>query len=228
MTQWLDSFGTSLNPAQREAVLGLATSDAALAVLVGPAGTGKSYVAGLFDAAWRDVSAAAATASRADGSSGSRPRRLPPTSSPRTASPTPRTSQRSWPRSVASAAARPLPGDEALRLGARDVLVVDEASMADTYALTRLQAAVDAAGARLVLMGDPRQLGPVGAGGMMRAAIDRDAETYSLADVRRFTHEWERDASLQLRDATRTGSRTPSPRTTSAAGCSTAAPSRTR
>ena len=72
--------------------------------------------------------------------------------------------------------------------------------MADTASLNRLQAAADTAGARVVLMGDPHQLGPVGAGGMMRAAIDRDAQTFTLSEVRRFTHDWEATASLRLRD----------------------------
>ena len=56
---WLDAHpaGQALSPAQREALLGLATSDAATAVLVGPAGTGKSFTAAAFDTAWRDLTA---------------------------------------------------------------------------------------------------------------------------------------------------------------------------
>ncbi|MGF1661880.1 MAG: AAA family ATPase [Kineosporiaceae bacterium] len=81
----------------------------------------------------------------------------------------------------------------------QQLVVVDEASMVDTHVLTRLQAQADTAGARVVLMGDPHQLGAVGAGGMMQAAVDRDAETYTLSDVRRFTAAWEAQASIRLR-----------------------------
>jgi TrwC relaxase/AAA domain len=49
---WLDGPGADLSPAQREAVAGLATSDAALTVLIGPAGTGKSFTAGALAALW--------------------------------------------------------------------------------------------------------------------------------------------------------------------------------
>src|SRR5207344_2584354 len=52
---WLDGLGGACSPAQLEAVAGLATSDAALAVLVGPAGSGKSYAAGALAALWSDL-----------------------------------------------------------------------------------------------------------------------------------------------------------------------------
>jgi hypothetical protein len=68
--------------------------------------------------------------------------------------------------------------------------------LGDSHTLTRLQDTVDAAGARMVLLGDPRQLGAVGAGGMMRTVLDQGAEVHTLGEVRRFTCDWERDASL--------------------------------
>src|SRR5206468_2009947 len=61
---------------------------------------------------------------------------------------------------------------------------------------------VDSIGARIVLMGDQRQLGSVGAGGAM-GLVDGRAETYTLSDVRRFREEWESNASLRLRDGDR-------------------------
>ena len=67
--------------------------------------------------------------------------------------------------------------------------------------LEAIRARVDAAGARLVLTGDPYQLGPIEAGGAM-GLLDGHAETYTLTEVRRFTHDWERAASLALRKAT--------------------------
>lgn len=192
LAEWLAGPGASLSPAQREALAGLATSDAALAVLVGPAGTGKSYTAGMLDAAWRDLSAGG---------------RVVAVTTTQVAADVLADDGVADTANVAAFltaqarldGGRPLEGDHRWRLGPRDVLLVDEASMVDTGSLTRLHRVATASGARVVLMGDPRQLGAVGAGGMMRAAIDRGAETYTLSEVRRFTAEWERDASLRLR-----------------------------
>ena len=194
---WLDTHpvGAALNPAQRAALVGpeaprprgLAASDAATAVLVGPAGTGKSYTAAAFDLAWRDLTAAR-PASTGDGSG--RAGRAVGVAITQAAADVLAEDGLADTANIAVflaahhrlASGRGTPDDERLRLTASDVLLVDEASMADTRSLNQLQAAVDTAGVRLVLMGDPHQLGAVGAGagGMMRAAIDRDAETYTL------------------------------------------------
>ena len=57
--------------------------------------------------------------------------------------------------------------DEAWRLRAGDLVVVDESAMADTAALAAIHRHVEAAGAKLLLVGDHRQLAAVGAGGGM-------------------------------------------------------------
>jgi hypothetical protein len=80
--------------------------------------------------------------------------------------------------------------------------MVDEASMVATADLDRIRGIVETAGARMVLIGDPRQLGAVEAGGVM-GLLDGHAETYTLTDVRRFTAAWEAEASLRLRDGDR-------------------------
>ena len=59
-----------------------------------------------------------------------------------------------------------------------------------------------ASGTRVVLTGDTAQLGAVEAGGMMRL-IAADLGHWELAEVRRFDAEWERLASLQLRQGAR-------------------------
>ncbi len=203
VTAWLDTHDrpTSAPPNARPSSA-WPSSDAALAVLVGAAGTGKSYTVGALDSAWRDLTTAAGVDS-------------------------PRTGGRVLGLTVAQIAAdvlredgvadtanlaaflaaqarltdgRRAPERPRWQLTARDLVVIDEASMVDTATLTRVQHLIDAAGARMVLLGDPHQLGAVGAGGMMRAVIDRQAETYTLTDVRRFAADWERDASLRLRD----------------------------
>ena len=219
VTAWLDAHDQTagaagaLTPAQREAVAALASSDAALAVLIGPAGTGKSYTVGRLAGAWADLTGGrvigvataqvAADALRDDG--------LAVTANT--------AAFLAAQRRIADGT--PLPGDETYRLAPGDVLAVDEASMLDTATLTQLHDRVSDAGARMVLMGDPRQLGSVGAGGMMRTIVDDGAEVHTLGEVRRFTQPWE--ATFRCSCATATS--TPSPSTTAAAASSTAAPS---
>ncbi|MGH8895028.1 MAG: ATP-dependent DNA helicase, partial [Actinomycetes bacterium] len=78
------------------------------------------------------------------------------------------------------------------------VVVVDEASMADTRTLAALLAHTRAAAATLVLVGDPAQLPEVGAGGLF-PALARHPDTIALTDNRRQTQEWERRALADLR-----------------------------
>ncbi len=95
--------------------------------------------------------------------------------------------------------ARSGPGDEAWRLQHGDLVVVDEAGMADTGDLAAIQARCQQAGTKLLLTGDPRQLAAVGAGGTF-ADLAAHGLRYELTEVRRFDAGWERSASLRLRD----------------------------
>lgn len=80
------------------------------------------------------------------------------------------------------------------------LVIVDEASMAGTFELDALTKQGRNAGAKVLLVGDWAQLSPVSAGGAFHLlAKDRD-DVPQLYDVRRFRHEWERTASLDLRD----------------------------
>lgn len=92
---------------------------------------------------------------------------------------------------------RAAPGDHRWRLRAGEVVIVDEAGMVASRDLARLAVIAEQAGAKLVLVGDYAQLGAVEAGGLFRLLAD--AHGVELSGVRRFTHEWERDASLRLR-----------------------------
>ena len=85
-----------------------------------------------------------------------------------------------------------------LVLSSRSVVVVDEAGMARSDDLARLVGAVQAGGSKLVLVGDPHQLGAVGPGGLFRTLVD-DHGAYELETIRRFTHAFEAAASLRLR-----------------------------
>lgn len=71
-----------------------------------------------------------------------------------------------------------------LQLGAKDVVVLDEAGMAGTATIAALQFACDKAGAKLVLQGDVLQLQPVEAGGAFRLAIESVGDA-KLTDIRR-------------------------------------------
>ena len=52
----------------------------------------------------------------------------------------------------------------------------------------------------MVLVGDDRQISAVESGGMFAALVrDRDGLAPALSDVRRFAHEWEKAASVELR-----------------------------
>lgn len=87
-----------------------------------------------------------------------------------------------------------------LGLGARSVVVVDEASMVGSHELRRLLDATTAASAKTVLVGDPYQLAPVKArGGMFEQLCDELPWTQRLSQVWRMRDPEERDASLALR-----------------------------
>jgi conjugative relaxase-like TrwC/TraI family protein len=86
------------------------------------------------------------------------------------------------------------------RLRANQLVIVDEASLAGTFALDQLVGAASTAGAKVVLVGDQGQLSAVEAGGMFAAlARDRDGLAPELTDIRRFHHLWEKRASVELR-----------------------------
>ncbi|GAA0638061.1 MobF family relaxase [Sporichthya brevicatena] len=84
-------------------------------------------------------------------------------------------------------------------LDARTVVVVDEASMASTLDLDALITAAARRAAKVVLVGDPAQIGVVNGPGGMLAALAAAGHGHELGTVHRFTHEWEAGASLALR-----------------------------
>lgn len=88
-------------------------------------------------------------------------------------------------------------------LSARHVLVLDEASMVGSRPLDRLRSYVDAAGAKLVLLGDNRQLSSIDAGGALRTLVkELGDQVVNLSINRRqigSDQQWERDALLALR-----------------------------
>ena len=82
---------------------------------------------------------------------------------------------------------------------AGQLVIVDEASLAGTLSLDRITALAADAGAKVLLVGDYAQLQSVDAGGALSLLVHDRTGAPELIDVHRFIHEWERTASLGLR-----------------------------
>jgi len=197
----LAESGIELGVDQAAAVRGVLTSGARIETLVGPAGTGKSFVVGAIARGWTDPNSAG----------GQTPRRVFGLATSQIATEVLKAegltasnvaawlgAQRRLTAGAGSGGPRPVEGDHAWRLHAGDLVVVDESAMTDTAALAAVHDHVDAAGAKLLLVGDHKQLAAVGAGGGMDL-IAASGASYELAEARRFHHPWERAASLRLR-----------------------------
>jgi len=92
--------------------------------------------------------------------------------------------------------ARHLVSPEAKGLGKGAVWIVDEASMLSARDMAQLMASADKAGARLVLVGDVRQLGSVGAGAAFAQLQQAGMATAKLANVVRQTNAETREAVM--------------------------------
>jgi hypothetical protein len=80
------------------------------------------------------------------------------------------------------------------------LLIIDEAGLAGTFALDELVRAAGDAGAKILLAGDWAQQGSVDAGGAFGLlARDDNTSVAELGEVHRFSTEWERTASIELR-----------------------------
>ncbi|MFC8501205.1 MobF family relaxase [Pedococcus sp. NPDC057267] len=213
--------GRRLSAEQADAVCRVVTSGRALDVLVGAAGTGKSTAMAGVRAAWEEVhgrgsvlglapsAAAAEVLAEAVGVSTENTAkwlvehartdsRLTELASLRDklrgASPSLRT------RALTRRAREVHAELNRWRLRPGQLVIVDEASMAGTLELDHLTTIARESGAKLLLVGDPAQLSPVAAGGAFRLLVTDRGDAAELVDVRRFRNEWERDASLALRD----------------------------
>lgn len=190
----LADAGIELGADQAAAVRGALTSGARIESLVGPAGTGKSFVVGMLAKAWQDPQLW-------DG----QPRRVVGLATSQIATDVlagegldARNVTRWLSTQDRLNHGRAAGDDEQWQLSAGDMVVVDESAMSDTADLAAIHAHADAAGAKLLLVGDHKQLAAVGAGGGMDMLAGAGA-SYELAEARRFTNQWERDASLRLR-----------------------------
>ena len=82
-------------------------------------------------------------------------------------------------------------------LTTRDVLVIDEAGMVGTRQLERVLSHAAEAGAKVVLVGDPRQLQAIEAGAAFRSIYERHGGA-EIGEVRRQREDWQRDATRDL------------------------------
>ncbi len=84
-------------------------------------------------------------------------------------------------------------------LSRNSVIVLDEAGMVDSRMLSRLMDATEKADAKLVLVGDDRQLAPVQAGAPFRTLVERMGAA-ELTENRRQREGSDREASKDLRE----------------------------
>jgi len=82
---------------------------------------------------------------------------------------------------------------------AGQLVILDEASLAGTHTLDRITGLAASVGAKVLLVGDWAQLQSVDAGGAFGLLAHAREDVPELTDVHRFTHDWEKHASLQLR-----------------------------
>ncbi len=170
--------GRTLRPEQEAAVRELTTSGHGVDVLIGKAGSGKTYTLGAAREAWQangqrviGCSTAARAAAVLQDETGIQSQTI----------------------------VRLLGGaDEAGGLPQGAIVVVDEAGMVGTRTLARLLDLVAEADGKAVLVGDYRQLPEIEAGGALRALADT-LGPITLDQNRRQTKPWERDALDHLR-----------------------------
>ena len=79
------------------------------------------------------------------------------------------------------------------------VVILDEASVAGTRKLARLPERAAVASAKVVLVGDTKQLSSVDAGGAFRGLVAR-LGAHRLTENRRQVERWERKALRSLRE----------------------------
>lgn len=188
--------GGTLNTRQAAALEAIATSGRAVEVLVGPAGTGKSRLVATLTGVWEEAGGQVlgiAVGQRAANV-------LAEEGVENVANLT-----KLLKANKAIEAGAPISAeDRALyQLQPGHLLIVDEAGMVDTTDLDEVRRLAERVGAKVLLSGDHAQLGSVGAGGMFRQLAEDLDHVHVLDEVMRFSNDWEKAASLALREGER-------------------------
>lgn len=173
-----EAKGHTLNDEQKAAVLAIAGTSGATKVLIGDAGTGKSTTMDAVrraheDAGYRVIgtSTGGKAAAELEKSSGIES------------------------RSLAKLTSDLSKGRD--QLTDKTVIVLDEAGMTDSRAMAQVMRQAETAGTKVILVGDYKQLQPVGAGETLRHIV-ADVGAVRLADNQRQRAQWERDAVKQM------------------------------
>jgi hypothetical protein len=174
-------IGETLSAEQRHAAAGICGSGQGAELIVGVAGSGKTTVLVVVAAAYE------ATGCRVFGTatSGQAARTLGQAAVGQS-------------RTLASLLWRL--DHQQLSVDERTVVILDEVGMTEDAHLVALTARIEAAGAKLVLIGDHQQLGAVGPGGALAALVRRHPDVlHQLNENRRQHDPDERQALAQLR-----------------------------
>ncbi|GAA1463414.1 relaxase domain-containing protein (plasmid) [Nocardiopsis exhalans] len=171
----------TLRQDQAAAIAGIITSGRGVDMLVGPAGSGKSYVLAKLAQVWKArtdtpvvglaLAQNAANVLANEGMSSAY-------------------NIEKWLRLIEAGRVRIVPGQ---------LIVVDEYSMVPNDQLAKIQSLATRARAKIVWAGDHEQLPAPAAGGMGRY-LAQVGGAYELTEVARFSAQWEREASLELRE----------------------------
>jgi conjugative relaxase-like TrwC/TraI family protein len=176
------SGGAVLADDQVAALTAIASSGRAIDVLVGPAGAGKTTTMNALRHAWEATHGAGSVVGLAPSAAAAQ------VLAEDLAIPT---------ENLAKWWQNHLDHGETFHPG--QLIIVDEASMAGTLSLDRITALAAGADAKVLLVSDYAQLHSVDAGGAFAMLVHSRADAPELVDVHRFTHEWEKTASLGLR-----------------------------
>ncbi len=169
--------GLDISGEQRDA-LEHVTGSGDLALVVGYAGSGKSAMLGVAREAWeasgfrvQGAALSGIAAESLEGGSGIPSRTIA-------------SLEHSWAR-----------GRDGL--SSNDVLVVDEAGLVGSRQMQRVVEHAEAAGAKVVMVGDPEQLQAIEAGAAFRALAERHGAT-EITEVRRQHTDWQQEATREL------------------------------
>jgi len=212
-----------LSTDQALAVEKIATSGRVLEVLIGAAGTGKSTAMAGLRAVWEQVHGPGSVIGLAPSAAAAQVlgdelgietentakwltewRRIPELTARRERLAL-NLARHAYPHSPSAARlrARLAETEKAIadrRLKPGQLVMIDEASLAGTFSLDELVSAATTAGSKILLLGDHSQMSSVEAGGAFSLLVkDRGDLVPELTDIRRFSSEWEKAASVELR-----------------------------